>query len=167
MKLTSPKILALLASVFFTLGTLPHVRAKDGDPAYPPTSPAVAQVVEGPEVTIAFNSGQSAKARTLNGAAEQVGLKANEVVDLAVNYGSAKSGTAITAIPLDGGRIVGPTSKLIVDRDGFLSFKFQAGKEVGVYQVALHEGAKEIGLQFWVLDEQNPKRNPPVLRPGN
>ena len=84
-------------------------------------------------------------------------------MDVLVHYGVAKAGHPIAVIPLDGGIIPGSDKKLVVGADGTLRFRFNAGGQPGVYQVSLHEGAKEIGIRFWVLDERDPRRNPPVL----
>ncbi len=118
-------------------------------------------------MTVTSALGKEATARIVDRASERLGLRANEVVDVAVKYGVEKSGTAIAAVPLDGGRVVGAVGKLTVAADGVLRFKFLAGGEVGTYQVSLYDGAREMALQFWVLDEADPRRNPRVVTPAN
>lgn len=104
--------------------------------------------------------------KSSDGSFAQVGLKRRALVDITVQYPVAKAGHAIMAAPLDGGRVIAPPS-LVVARDGVIRFQFQAGNEVGAYQVALHDGAQELGLHFWVLDELHPERNPAVINPKN
>jgi hypothetical protein len=115
--------------------------------------------------TISFGGSQSVTA-TSNGAVfDRVGLQPNQVVDVTVQFPPEKSGHTIIVEPLDGGCLIGPTNKLVVAADGTFSFRFQAGRDSGDYQVSFHDGAQEIGLQFWVLDLQNPQNNPSVLTP--
>jgi hypothetical protein len=89
------------------------------------------------------------------------------MVDITVQYPVAMAGHSIIAEPLDGGKVVAAAKDLIVGPDGVIFFRFHVGHDVGVYQVALHDGARELGLQFWVLDEAHPERNPHVLNSGN
>lgn len=165
MTLRKPLIAAcatLLATIILETGTV-SAQGTDGQPALPPTSPLLPQVEEGPEISVTYDGDRSVKAKTLNRASEQVGLWPNQLVDVSVQYGVGKAGQLIAVIPLDGGVVPGSDKKLIVGLDGVLRFKFRAGGQPGQYQVSLHEGAKEIGIRFWVLDEKDPRKNPPVL----
>jgi hypothetical protein len=142
--------------------------AADGDPANPPSSPLVRHVEDGPQVTVSYNSGKSVGTQIVDRLAERVGLRGNEVVNVSIQYGSAFAGRAVSITPLDGGRIVGREANATVGTDGSLSFKFQATKLPGVYEIALHDQeGDDLGLQFWVFDEQNPKKNPPALYPAD
>lgn len=152
---------ALVATILLETGTF--AQGTDGQPALPPTSPLLPQIEEGPDITVTYDGGRSTKAKTLDRASEQVGLRPNQQVDVAVQYGIARAGHLITVIPLDGGLIPGSDKKLAVGLDGALRFRFKAGGQPGVYQVSLHEGKKEIGIRFWVLDEKDPRKNPAVL----
>ncbi len=62
-------------------------------------------------------------------------------------------------IALDGGQVIATDKTIVVGKDGAIRFRFQAGKETGLYQLGLREGADETGLQFWVMDD-DPRRNP-------
>jgi hypothetical protein len=163
--MTKQPLIAVCAALLATLLWPGMVSAQglDGQPALPPTSPLLPRVEEGPEITVTYDGGRSTKAKTLDRASEQVGLRPNEQVDVAVQYGIAKAGQLIAVIALDGGIIPGSDKKLAVGVDGALRFSFKAGGQPGVYQVSLHEGTKEIGIRFWVLDEKDPRRNPAVL----
>lgn len=156
---------ALLLTIILETGMV-SAQGTDGQPALPPTSPLLSQIEEGPEITVTDDGGGSVKAKTLNRASEQIGLRPNQQVDVSVQYGVAKAGQLIAVIPLDGGIIPGSDKKLVVGSDGSLQFKFKAGHEPGVYQVSLHEGKKEMGIRFWVLDEKDPRKNPAALK-GN
>lgn len=153
---------SLLAAFILKTGTV-FAQGTDGQPALPPTSPMLSQIEEGPEITVTYDRGGTVKARTLNRVSEQVGLRPNQQVDVSVQYGVAKAVQLIAVFPLDGGIVPGSDKKFVVGIDGALRFKFKAGAQPGVYQVSLHEGKKEIGIRFWVLDDKNPWRNPPVL----
>jgi len=117
--------------------------------------------------TIDFGDNQSVTANSNGAIFDRVGLQPNQVVDVTVQFSPGAAGRTIIAEPLDGGRVIGSTSKLVVAADGTLSFSFQAGHDPGVCQVSLHDGAQEVGLQFWVLDQQNPQENPPVINSVN
>jgi len=116
--------------------------------------------------TIDFGNNQSVTANSNGTTFDRVGLQPNQVVDVTVQLSPVIAGRTIIVEPLDGGRVIGPASELVVAADGTFSFRFQAGGEPGIYQVTLHDGAQEIGLQFWVLDPQNPQNNPQVLTPS-
>jgi len=102
-----------------------------------------------------------------NGGFDRVGLRHNQTVDIAVQYSIGEAGRAITVDALDGGAIVAPAKTLIVAADGTIHFKFRAGHQPGAYQIALRNQNQELGLQFWVRDEDHPRNNPPVVNPGN
>lgn len=164
---TFPAGLVLLAILSFLPAAALPAQTSSGEPALPPTSPLLPQIDEGPDVTVTPDQGASIRAKTLDRASEQVGLRPNQPVGVTVHYPAAKAGQQIDVIPLDGGAILGPDKKLIVAADGTLRFRFKAGKEPGVYQVSLREGVNEIGIQFWVIDEKKPEKNPLLLLPGN
>lgn len=150
---------ALLASITLETGPV-SAQGTNGQRALPPTSPSLPQIEEGPEIKVTYEGGASVKALTLNRASEQMALWPNQQVDVSVQYGTARAGNLIAVIPLDGGIIPGSDKKFVVGSDGALRFKFKAGSQPGVYQVSLHEGVKEIGIRFWVLDQKDPRKNP-------
>ncbi len=85
------------------------------------------------------------------------------MVDISVQYPRANAGRLIVVEPLDGGRLIANSARLLIAPDGTLAFRFQAGQEPGVYQISLHDGAEELGVEFWVLDPDHPDHNPPGL----
>lgn len=132
----------------------------DGALPSPPSTPRQLPA----EATAVIRAGlaQPVIVKNNDGSFERVGLKRSQMVDITVQYPAAKAGRRIMAMPLDGGRVIAPVS-LVVAGDGVIRFKFQAGNQAGAYQVALHDGAQELGLHFWVLDEQHPEKNPVVV----
>src|ERR1700737_1434802 len=110
----------------------------------------------GTTFTVFFNGGSYVVA-TSN---DLVGLQPNQVVDVAVQFSTDKAGRTIIIEPLDGGQVIGSSNKLVVSTDGTLTFRLQAGHDPGVCQISLHDGAQEMGLQFWVLNQQDPQENP-------
>jgi hypothetical protein len=134
-----------------------------GQPAPPPAihsrhEPLTATVVDGTDAPVAT--------LTREGIFGLVGLKHDHTVDVTVQYPVSSAGRVISAEALDGGQVIVPGRNLTVAPDGRISFKFRAGHAVGSYQVALRDGTDEVGLQFWVLDEQHPENNRPVVNPS-
>ena len=89
------------------------------------------------------------------------------MVDIAVQFSTSDAGQAVTVEPLDGGQVIAAANNLAIAPDGTIHFKFRTGHQPGAYQIVLRSGAQELGLQFWVLDEEHPKNNPAVVNPGN
>ena len=56
---------------------------------------------------------------------------------------------------------------LIISVDGTLSFTFVATSVPGKNQVSMRQADEELGLQFWVLDPQEPENNPVVITANN
>jgi len=138
-----------------------------GPPAPPPGTQKSRGVPVDATASIAFEGGQSITALCHQGGFDRVGLRHDQTVNIAVQYSTAPAGTPITVVPLDGGAIVASSKDLTVAADGTIHFKFRAGHQPGVYQIALHNGGQELGLRFWVFDEEHPGNNPVVINPGN
>jgi hypothetical protein len=138
-----------------------------GTPASPPGAHRSRQVRLDATATIDLGMAQPVTALCHDGHFDRVGLRHDQVVDITVQYSSADVGKTITVEPLDGGQIIAPAKNLIVSGDGMIHFKFHAGHLPGVYQIALRNGGQELGLQFWVLDDEHPGNNPRVINPGN
>jgi hypothetical protein len=138
-----------------------------GPPAPPPRAQKSRGLPIDATASIAFDGGQSVTAFCHQGSFDRVGLRHDQTVDIAVQYSTATAGAPVTLVPLDGGAIVASDKNLIVASDGTIRFKFRAGHQPGVYQIALHNGNQELGLQFWVLDEEHPRNNPAVINPAN
>src|SRR5205823_14148591 len=136
-------------------------------PARPPTARNSRGLSVDATATIDVGATQPVTATSRRGIFDRVGLRHDQMIDIAINYPVAKAGQAIIVEALDGGQVIGAGKSMIVGTDGTIHFKFRAGHQPGVYQIALHDGAQELGLQFWVLDELNPKNNPPVVNAAN
>jgi hypothetical protein len=138
-----------------------------GKPAPPPGSLQARHLPSEATTVIDLGNGQSVTVLSHKGSFDRVGLCHDQAVDIAVQYPKANIGQTISVDALDGGAIVAPTKNLVVAPDGTIHFKFRAGHQPGVYQIALRNGVQELGLQFWVLDQDHPRNNPPVVNPGN
>lgn len=138
-----------------------------GKPAPPPGARKSRQIPADATVSIDPGTGQLVTVSCHNGNFERVGLRHDQTVDVTVQYSTAATGQSITVEPLDGGQVVAAAKKLLVGADGAIHFKFRVGHTPGIYQVALRNGGQELGLQFWVTDEANPRNNPPVANPVN
>ena len=117
--------------------------------------------------SIDFGNNQSVTTICYEGSFDRVGLRHDQTIDITVSYPTTDAGRAITVEALDGGSVVAPAKNLTVAADGAIHFKFRAGHQPGVYQIALRNGVQELGLQFWVLDEEHPANNPRVVNQGN
>lgn len=135
-----------------------------GTPATPPVAPGGKKVVDA-TATIVDGLDAPVVTHSRKGVFNRVGLKHDHTVEITVQYPATKAGRSITAEALDGGQIIGANKGLTVANDGTITFKFRVGHEVGAYSVALRDGTEELGLQFWVPDEERPDRNPPVVNP--
>jgi len=95
-----------------------------------------------------------------------VGIRPDQLVQVAVQYPVTKTGHLIVTEALDGGQVLvqGP---LVVGLDSIIRFQFRAAHVPGINHIALRDRAQELGLQFWVLDENHPERNPPVVNAPN
>jgi hypothetical protein len=166
-------LLGLMASISILLLQFCSVFAQSplailsaGGPATPPSAPTAVKPAIDATATINLG-GQSVTATSRRGLCDRVGLQPNQIVDVTVQFFAPKAGHTITVEPLDAGRIIGASGQFVVAADGTIKFTYQAGREPGISQISLHDGAQEIGLQFWVLDQQHPENNPPVVNSGN
>ena len=135
--------------------------------APPPIGVKATTSVVDANITVNSGANQPVMATSHAGVSDRIGLQPDQTVDVTVQLSASKAGRMIMIEPLDGGRLIGAFNQLVVASDGTISFRFQIGHDPGVYQVSLHDGAKELGLQFWVLDSQNPENNPTVVNSGN
>jgi hypothetical protein len=129
-------------------------------------SPTAATTIASATLTINFGGDQLVAATIQQGISDLVGLQPNQVVDVTVQLPAKRAGRTIIVHPLDGGRVIGATNKLVVEADGTISFRFQASGQAGTSQVSLRDGGRELGLQFWVFDLLNPQNNPPAITPA-
>jgi len=137
-----------------------------GVSAAPPTAPGRLPAADLVTTTIALNPGQSIALSSKRGSFALVGVRPDQLVQVTVKYPALKTARTITAEALDGGQVLKP-GPMRVGLDGAIHFEFRAGRSPGINHVALHDRARELGLQFWVLDAQHPERNPVVVNPGN
>ena len=97
-----------------------------------------------------------------------IALQPNEVVTVDVrapgNFGSPPdeyTGPTIYIEPLDGGYVTG--SPTIEDWSGMFEYTFQAPANPGTAQVDMHMPTAEVGLQFFVIDPNDPTNHPPTI----
>lgn len=138
-----------------------------GPPAPPPGAVKARRLPIDATALIDFGNGQSVTATCHKGGFDRVGLRHDQMVDVAVQYSTADAGKSVTVEPLDGGQVIAPARNLIVAADGSIHFKFRVGHVPGAYQISLRTGNRELGLQFWVRDDDHPRNNPPVINPSN
>lgn len=129
-----------------------------------PSPPLLSSAVDATAI-ISLAPDKSVSTSSRNGSFERVGLQPNDLVEIVVRYPLSKVGRLIIPAPLDGGEIVSSEKVLVPGVDGTIRFKFRAGGDPGVYQVALLDGAQELGLQFWVLDGRPARDVPPIINP--
>ena len=129
-----------------------------------------AQSPPSPEEDVSANAvivSASGKARRLRGQADYIGragLRAHQLVSVAVRFSSSRAAQPVLISTLDGGRIVASKKDLSVSAEGTVDFKFQAGSEPGLYRVLVQAGVDEYRLEFYVLNTQHPEKNPPRVR---
>jgi hypothetical protein len=168
----------VLVAGFFSISTLRPLLAQSsldanralvstGKPAPPPSAPGSRRVPAETTATIDPGTGSLVTAHCRRGSFDRVGLRHDQTVDITVRYPTTDAGRAIAVEALDGGSVVASAKNLTVTADGAIHFKFRAGHQPGVYQIALRNGVQELGLQFWVLDEEHPANNPRVVNQGN
>ena len=138
-----------------------------GPPARPPGGVKAGRLPVDATALIDFGNGQSVTATCHRGGFQRVGLRHDQMVDVAVQYSTAEAGKSVAVQPLDGGQVIAPARSLTVSADGSIHFKFRVGHAPGAYQIALRNGNRELGLQFWVRDDDHPRNNPPVINPFN
>ena len=138
-----------------------------GTPASPPGAQRLRNIAIDAIAAITLGTAQPVTAYCRTGKFERVGLRHDQMVDIAVQYSTEDAGKTVTVEPLDGGQVIAAAKNLIIAQDGTIHFKFRSGHQPGVYQILLRSGAQELGLQFWVLDEEHPKNNPAVVNSGN
>ena len=154
--------LVLLAVLALLAASLPAQSPTPPPAATPASKPSNAREPDGPTAVITPLSGAAVTARSRKGRFDLVGLRKNELVEITVQYPAAKAGQRILTVPLDGGRVIAPSPSLLVDRDGTIRFKFKVEQAPGIYQISLNDSGRELGLQFWVRDD-DPKKNPPTI----
>ncbi len=131
--------------------------------AHLPTAPpnlAVAVVTYG-------TTGGYVVSRCPSGIFELIAVQPDQVVQVTIQYPASQALATVLAETLDGGSITFPAGGSVIDAQGTFSFTFQAGHDPGLNQVSLRQGLQELGLQFWVIDTQNPDNNPPTLDPNS
>lgn len=98
-----------------------------------------------------------------------VALQPNQVVTVTVQmpYSGGPppdelyTGPTINIEPLDGGIVTGSPAQ--ESWDGQFDFTFQAPVNPGTAQVDMHTATAEIGVQFFVIDPDDPTNHPPTI----
>lgn len=170
-KLSSLPGLALLASVYLLQGAESSAQSVALPLAIPPPPPPNLSLPVppdlGPVVSFSFEGGGSlkTKARGKHGRFELLEIQPHEKVEIDLQYPAALLSARVTAQSLDGGKLSLKTKDSFVPSSGLVSVRFQAGDQPGLYRLLVRAGETESTLKFWVLDEKDPKTNPPALRP--
>lgn len=160
--LTSPPLvrLALVASLLFL-----SFSSRAQTPAS--VLPGALNSTTDASAVITYAANQSVTATMHKGSSDRIGLQPNQIVAVTVQLTGIQVGRQLSIQPLDGGKLASSANRIVVGSDGTFSFRFQAGPRPGVSQLSIHDGEQEIGLQFWVLNTQDARCNPPVLTPTN
>jgi hypothetical protein len=156
---------ALLAGLLVLISALPAL-AQSSDippPPEPSNGPALA-VPESPIVTITFPNAKSVQDRSRGRQYGIVGIRPNEVVDIALEFSPQWAHRLLAIEALDGGRILAQRSATVA-ADGSASVRFQVGNDPGLYRLSITGAGAPALLRFWVPDPQNPRANPTVLVP--
>ena len=156
--LSCAAILCAVAILVVSGGVLPPEPIQNL-PTAPPNL-AVAVVTYG-------STGGFAVSRCGKGIFELVAVQPDQTVQVTIQYPATQALQTVLAETLDGGTITFPAGGSVTSAQGTLTFTFQAGHDPGLNQVSLRQGVQELGLQFWVIDTQNPLNNPPALSPSN
>jgi hypothetical protein len=138
-----------------------------GAPASPPGAQKAQHRTNEATAAIDLGNNQIVTVSSHQGGFDRVGLRHDQTVDIAVQYPTASAGETIGVEALDGGQVIAAGKSLTIGSDGAIHFKFRAGHLPGAYQIVLRKRNKEIGLQFWVRDDEHPGNNPPVINAGN
>jgi hypothetical protein len=139
----------------------------NGPPASPPGAQKMRRLPVEATASIDFGNDALVTVSSRQGRFDRVGLRHDQTVDIAVQYPDVRPGATIAVEALDGGQIIAVGKSLTVGADGTIRFKFRAGHQPGNYQIVLRQKGRELGLQFWVRDEENPRNNPPVVDANN
>ena len=99
----------------------------------------------------------------MDGIISRTGLRPRQLVNITLKPSAEKIGNRIAVSSFDGGIVSGQES-LAVSASGTGRFNFQAGQEPGLYRLLVDIGPERYWLHFYVLDLQNPARNPARVR---
>ncbi len=177
------RLLIFLATAALATGLylLDHsrLRADEGDPddpdnvelADPPTSPDAQKEFDGIAIINyepGNEDGAAVTSEATDGKTDKLpGLQPDQQVEVTMSLGANRAGRTFHVSALEGGQVFDADDGLVADENGNIAFTFQAGHEPGLYQVALHDGTHEIGIQFWVINNENPEENQIVDVPGD
>jgi hypothetical protein len=126
--------------------------------ASPAATPSPAPALE----VIATNgAGQEKHLSSYQGVVPMLMIRQNQTVPVTLQFPSARPGTQLAAVPLDGGRIDGG---LVVLPTGSAMFTFSPGAVPGRYRVMVYMPPEQYLLEFYVVD---PNRSPWQPRPGS
>jgi hypothetical protein len=150
----------------------------------------------GPSATILLPTAEVAVTTSVNGIFNLVALPQEQIVQITVHYASTDLTTAsateaaqiVRIEAIDGGQVVAldppveingsDLASMTFQRDqhaaagtvganGNFTFVFQAGGHPGIYQIRIHRGNQVLGMQFWILDPENPGNDPPAIAPAH
>ncbi len=96
-----------------------------------------------------------------------IGGQPDQVITITCQYPQGNASHPVQISLLDGGHLLSVPQTTSTASDGSLKFQVQLGHDVGTYRVTLRDGQRLLLLQFWVLDAQNPQRNPACITAAN
>ncbi len=129
----------------------------------PPAIPPNATPGDAIQVVVRSASGRERRPLSRDGSVDRVGLRPLQLVTLHLTFRGLQAGEIATAMPVDGGEIVGPASRPL-SGVGSVPFVYRGGALPGRYRVVVRVAGQEYWLEFYGLDTNNPANNPPRVR---
>ncbi|MGI8891401.1 MAG: hypothetical protein ACR2G0_11540 [Chthoniobacterales bacterium] len=149
--------LTFLTSACFGFSVSAHAQG-DGEP------PAIAS--RATLVTVDYGNDVTFQPTKHSTDFDRLGVRAQQLLTLTVQFPAELVGQLIIAEPLDGGTLYAPEDGLFIDGDGNVTFQFQTGDAFGACRVAVHQLTDQNFIQFWIVDPDHPENTPPDL-PGS
>jgi hypothetical protein len=115
------------------------------------------------EVIIRSGSGKERAPLTNDGVVDRVGLRPGQVVSIRLKAHGHANSEPVFFTALDGGQLWSD-APLALDGNGKTEFYYEGAFSPGLYRVLLRIGSTEYMLTFYVLDLENPEKNPPRVR---
>ncbi len=153
--MTTKKLLSAASGAFFALLCSSDLAAQP-----PPTSTANESVT----AVIASSSGRERRLNGQNGYIGRAGLRPRQPVRVRLGFPVELAGGSAVVLSPDGGALLPPQEAVKIKADGTVSFLFEAGAHHGLYRVFVEVLGQRHLLEFYVMDLENPRNNPPRLR---
>lgn len=155
----------LAGSLLLTSAAAALAQSADIPPPPEPSNAPALVVPEGPKVTIIFPNAESLQDRSRGRQYGLVGIRPNELVEIALQFSTQWAQRLLSVEALDGGRVLAKRN-VVVAADGTASVRFLVGHDPGLYRLSITGAGAPALLRFWVPDPENSRANPPVLVPA-